>query len=149
MLWKTHLSISLAVALIVFPSITHKILFIPIVLLANFIPDIDSKESIFGKRIYFRPLQWIFSHRGIIHSYTFCTLISLVLALAYPPVALPFFLGYASHLIADSFTLDGIQPFWPIKSKVQGVVRTGSILEKQIFVISVITNVALLIRLVV
>lgn len=147
MLWRTHLVIALAVALLLLPYVTHKILFIPIILLASFLPDIDAPNSNIGGRMIFKPLHWVFSHRGFIHSYTLCALVSLLFAFFYPQFALPFFLGYSSHLIADSFTIEGILPFWPIKQRVSGIVRTGGLLEKQIFIIFIIANAALLIKL--
>ena len=75
------------------------------------------------------------SHRGFIHSLTFCLLISILLAVFIPILAIGFFLGFSLHLLADSFTKMGITPFWPYSRKAQGVLNTGGVVEKGIFFI--------------
>lgn len=147
MLWKTHLSIGIAALLYFLPYINNKPVFIAVVLISSFLPDIDSDSSYLGHNMIFRPLQWIFSHRGMIHSYTFCLGISLILALLYPPAAFPFFLGYSFHLAADSFTEKGIKPFWPMETEVRGMVRTGGPSEYAVFVVFVLIDLALLMLL--
>jgi membrane-bound metal-dependent hydrolase YbcI (DUF457 family) len=51
-----------------------------------------------------------------------------------PVIAFPFFLGYSVHLFSDSFTHEGIRPFWPSKKSSAGIVRTGGVVEKGIFI---------------
>jgi len=113
-------------------------------LLATFIPDIDSRFSTIGQKKIARLLQIFTKHRGMIHSFTFLLTITLVLVLFFPVVALGFFLGYASHLFADSFSVDGIMPFYPSKKKSCGVVRTGGRSEIIVFVIFIIADLGLL-----
>lgn len=147
MLWRTHIAISLAFAFILLPFVTNKIFFIPIVAIATFLPDIDSCESALGKKLIFRPLQWIVKHRGMIHSYTFCVLLSGIFAFIYPVVALPFFLGYSTHLLADSFTPEGINLLWPFKMQSAGKIKTGGAVEYGIFIAFVCIDILLLARL--
>jgi membrane-bound metal-dependent hydrolase YbcI (DUF457 family) len=147
MLRRTHIAIGLAIGLYFLPFINHKLLFIPIILIASVLPDIDSISSHIGKRKIFRPLQAIFVHRGPLHSYTFCVGFSFVFAFIYPVVALPFFLGYSFHLFADSFTRRGLRPFWPLKFVSSGVVRTGRIVDRTIFYTMVIIDLFLFILL--
>jgi len=134
MIGKTHLALGLAIGMFFIPHVTHKILFLPIILIASILPDIDSAHSKLGHHWYFRPLQWISKHRGMIHSFTFCVLIAAVLSLFTPSLALPFFLGYFGHLFADSFTVEGIRAFWPFGEEVNGKLRTGGAVENGIFI---------------
>ena len=40
------------------------------------------------------------------------------------------FIGYTAHLAADMLTVEGIKPLYPLsKEKIQGPLKTGSILE--------------------
>jgi membrane-bound metal-dependent hydrolase YbcI (DUF457 family) len=144
MIWKTHVAIGLAVALFFSAHVNKPLIFVPIVILASFFPDIDSGFSYIGRNPIFKPVQWTTSHRGIIHSYTFCIALSLLIALFYPILALPFFLGYSFHLFADSFTQQGIKPFWPLKTVSKGTVTTGGKVDKTIFYIFVFIDCILL-----
>lgn len=133
MINKTHLAIGTALLLLFVPHVNHKLLFIPIILLASILPDIDSAYSQVGHIKVFRPMQWFVKHRGFLHSFTMCFVFSLLLALFLPTFALPFFLGYFGHVFADSFTIDGIRPFWPLKGEISGHLRTGGAIEEGIF----------------
>lgn len=133
MLRKTHVVINLAIALNFLPRVNDKLLFLPVVLLAGLIPDLDKAFAFLGKKKIFKPLQSLSGHRSVFHSYTLCILASVFLALYFPIFALPFFLGYSVHLFADSFTVDGIRPFWPFKVVASGKVRTGGNVERAIF----------------
>jgi membrane-bound metal-dependent hydrolase YbcI (DUF457 family) len=134
MLMKTHLVIGIAVALYFIPHVNNVLIFIPVVLIASLLPDIDSGFSSLGKHRFFRPVQWTTKHRGIFHSYTLAIFVSLIFAFFVPVLALPFFLGYGFHLLADSFTPNGIRPFWPLKFVSSGVVKSGGGVENAIFV---------------
>ncbi|MEK6844496.1 MAG: metal-dependent hydrolase [Nanoarchaeota archaeon] len=147
MLKKTHLAIGLALGLYFLPFVNHKLLFIPITLLASLFPDIDCATSTLGKRKIFRPIQMIFQHRGALHSYTFCVLFSLLFAFFYPVFALPFFLGYSFHLLADSFTVNGLRPLWPLKVVSRGFTKTGGAADRSMFWIFSIVSAFLFVRL--
>ena len=64
-----------------------------------------------------------------------------------PVLALPFFLGYAMHLLTDSFTVEGIRPFWPFKSVSKGMLRVGGSIEQAIFIGFCIVDLVLLVSL--
>ncbi len=147
MIKRTHLVIGLAIALYFLPLVNHKILFIPIILISSLMPDIDSAFSQVGRKKIFRPVQMVFTHRGPLHSYTAAAFFSLVFAFFYPIFALPFFLGYSFHLFADSFTINGIKPFWPFRFQSSGVVRTGGMIDRTIFLIFVMVDIILFILL--
>jgi membrane-bound metal-dependent hydrolase YbcI (DUF457 family) len=133
MLIKTHLSITLFLILILISSVENKILFVVVAILATFLADIDSQYSTLGKKKVFRILQFFIRHRTVFHSFIFLFLLTALFVFFLPVIALPFFLGYGSHLIADSFTMRGIRPFYPLKSLAYGKLRTGSKTETSIF----------------
>ena len=147
MLMRTHLMIGLVFALVFFPYVNNKVLFIPIVLLASLAPDIDCAYSYLGRRTIFRPLQFFVRHRGVIHSFTIAIIAAVFFALIWPAAAFPFFLGYSLHLLGDSVTIDGIRPFWPWKDEVSGKIRTGGTLEYVILGLSGLVSVILIIAL--
>lgn len=145
MMMKTHLVIGAALALVLINNVNYKFLFLPIILIASILPDIDVPNSRIGNRWYFRPIQLFVNHRGIIHSFSLCVALSILVALVFPVAALPFFAGYSVHLFADSFTVEGIKPFWPLGTEVKGSVRVGGKMEEGIFAIFAIADVILLI----
>ena len=147
MLSKTHLAIGIFAAIFFFPYINNKLIFVPVVLIASILPDIDSRFSKIGKKAISRPIQLFTKHRGVFHSFTFCIIISFVFAFYIPVLAFPFFLGYALHLLADSWTPDGIRPLWPAKKELRGGVKVGGIVEQSVFVIFVILDVIFLVLL--
>lgn len=147
MIKRTHLLIGLAFALLFLPNVNNKFIFFPVVLICSLLPDIDSPSSYFGHNKIFRPLQWVSQHRGVLHSFTACIIGSAALAFFVPILALPFFLGYASHLVADSFTREGITPFWPWNRTSNGPIITGGNSEYPVFIGFLIINAILFLRL--
>jgi inner membrane protein len=147
MIKRTHLAIGLALALLFLPSVNYKLIFFPIVLICALLPDIDSPDSYFGHHRIWKPLQFVVEHRGVFHSFTLCILFSLAFAFFVPVLALPFFLGYSCHLFADSFTQEGITPFWPWKRTSTGLLRTGGSIEYGIFIGFIIADVLLFAKL--
>jgi len=79
------------------------------------------------------------------HSFSVCIILSIILAAFIPVLALPFFLGYGLHLLADTFTIEGIKVFWPFPVKSSWRVRTGSRLETTIFLVFLLVDVFALI----
>ena len=147
MLIRTHLLITLFFILLLFPIIDNKIVFTFVSLVATFIPDIDSRFSKIGQKKIARVLQFFTRHRGAIHSFTFLFLITFILILFFPIVALGFFLGYGIHLLSDSFTPDGIFPFYPSKTKYSGKIKTGGKTEIIVFIFFAVIDLIFLVRL--
>ena len=143
MLIKTHLAITLFFVLLFIPFVKLPVLFLIIALLATYLPDIDTKHSKIGHYFFMRPIQLFARHRGFVHSFTFLILITFGLVLFIPFLALAFFLGYCSHLIADSFTIEGIKPFYPHKRICCGRIRTGSIFETSLFTFFILADILL------
>jgi len=143
MLTRTHLAITVFFILLLFSSVDYKLEFIIVSVIATFIPDIDFRFSKIGNYKTSRILQLFVKHRGIMHSFTFLFIISLFLILFFPVIAFPFFLGYSLHLLADSFTIKGIKPFYPSKKNFSGKLKSGSRAEILVFVSFLITDLLL------
>lgn len=144
MLLKTHLAITVFFILLFLPSVDHKIIFCVVAIIATYLPDIDSRYSTLGRKKIARILQWFTKHRGVFHSFTFLVVGTILLVFLWPVASLGFFLGYGLHLLADSFTKDGIVPFYPLKVTSKGPVKTGSFFEIAILVIFVLSDLFLL-----
>jgi len=144
MLIRTHLLITFFFILILFSSVEDKAVFVVVALIATFIPDIDTKFSKLGKKRIFRPLQFFVSHRGFFHSFIFLGLIALVFTMFLPRIVFPFVLGYGLHLFADSLTIQGIRPLYPLKTRIRGKIKTGGRLETVVLVCFLIADLLLL-----
>lgn len=145
MLIKTHIAITIFGILLLILSVEHRLIFVVVALMATFLPDIDSRYSVVGKKKINRILQFFTKHRGITHSFVFLIGITLILLYIFPVAALGFFLGYGLHLFADSFTKNGITPFHPFsRVKSEGFITTGRKFEKFIFIGFIILDGVLL-----
>jgi membrane-bound metal-dependent hydrolase YbcI (DUF457 family) len=147
MLRRTHLAIGVGTALNLLPHVNNEYLFFVIVMIATVLPEIDSGIPNLWKGWLSDKAEEGTSHRGFLHSYTFCIPASLVIAFIYPFAALPFFLGYSFHLFADSFTVEGIRPFWPWSRVSKGIVVNGSLVENSIFWTIVFVDILLFVLL--
>lgn len=144
MMLKTHLVISIFFVLLLIPFVEYKWAFVVVAIIATYLPDIDSRYSRIGHRKIARILQWFTKHRGLFHSFSFLLIVTFFLAFFVPVIALGFFLGYGLHLFADSFTVEGIRPFYPSKNKSKGNLKTGSRMEIALFVVFLIADIGLL-----
>ena len=142
---KTHLAIGGAFALFLVSHVSYKFSFLFVTLIISLLPDIDASHSYMGHKWYFRPLQFFVKHRGLFHSFIFLAFITLMLVLFLPIVSLPFFLGYSSHLMLDSFTIEGIYPFYPFKKRIFGSIKTGGKNEIILLIIITLISVAMII----
>lgn len=143
MLLKTHLAAAVFMILLFINHINHRFIFVGMALFATIFPDADSGFSLFGKSLILKPIQFFIKHRGIIHSFTIAILVSVLLAVFMPIASFGFFIGYSTHLIFDSFTKDGIRPFWPHKSVSKGIILTGGKFEKTLFAFLIFIDIAL------
>jgi len=144
----THLMIGVTAILFLFPYVSNKWVFVPVVLIASLLPDIDTMHSYFGKHFIFRPLQWFVKHRGMLHSLTFCLGVTSIFVLFLPELSLSFFVGYGLHLFADSLTVEGIRPWWPASQVVKGSIKTNGRIEKWIFYCLILASLILLFNLI-
>lgn len=149
MFWRTHLAFSVLFLLLFLPHIESRFIFSIFVLIATFLPDIDSGFSTVGNNIFGKFLRFFVKHRGFIHSITFCVVLSVLLTLIFPPAALGFFLGYSLHLFLDSFTQEGIMPFWPLRNKSYWKIKTGGRVEDGLFLGFILADIMVLLILLV
>ena len=151
MLFRTHFMFVVFAVLLLINSVNDfygKIIFVLCAIFSSALVDIDHAESVIGKNLFFRPLQFFTRHRGMIHSFSFCFLVSLLVALFFPRASLGIFLGYSVHLLADSFTKEGIEPFWPLDYKSKGFILTGGRIEELIFVFMIPIDIILFLYLI-
>jgi len=127
------MSFAILIIILFLEHVNNKFIFVGMVLFATILPDLDSSFSSFGRHLIFRPLQFFTKHRGIVHSFTFAVIVSIILAIFWPVASLGFFIGYSVHLFCDSFTHDGVQPFWPLKVKSSGFITSGGRVEESLF----------------
>jgi membrane-bound metal-dependent hydrolase YbcI (DUF457 family) len=144
MMIRTHIALTVLFIILLISRIENGIIFSAVALAATFIPDVDTKFSTLGKKKIFRPVQMFMKHRGAFHSFTVLFVLTLILALFVPIIALPFFLGYGMHIFLDSFTVDGIAPFYPYKKRIYGAVKNGSKPENFIFMSFILVDLAIL-----
>jgi len=148
-MFKTHLAFGFLLGLfgIQYLHPHNQILFIMIVLFASALPDIDHPDSKMGKN--FKPIAFLFEHRGFFHSLWALIAVFLVFSLwlgrVYVYAAL---IGYLSHLLADMLTREGIKPIHPFSNKaIRGFIRTGTFLEFLVFMAISVFSVYKLINL--
>lgn len=102
-------------------------------------PDIDHPKSFIGRRLkpLSVPISWAFGHRGLSHSaWALAACGYAVLGPHACPYAIPFVVGYLSHLAGDLITPAGLALMWPLRRRrtfALPIMKTGSFLE-QVFV---------------
>lgn len=148
MMFKTHIVIGVFLTLVFLPFINYKLIFIPLVILSSLMPDIDSMNSYLGRHWIFRPIQIFIKHRDLLHSFSFIILLSSIFAFYLPVASFPLFLGYSGHLLADALTIEGIRPFWPLKDRIEGKIKTGGKFEDILFYFLIGVNILLILLLI-
>jgi len=152
MMYKTHLALSLNVALPIM-SLTDTLSGGGVAALAvgTLLPDIDEPSSWIGRRTrgISDMMNRAFGHRGMTHSLVAVGVVALLMIALMIffdftlVVSAAFVFGYFLHLLGDSFSKWGIAWLQPFKKKKYqsgfGIIyyTTGSIVEKLLFVILV------------
>lgn len=134
MMIRTHLAVAAFAILLFLPHVTHQAAFVIVLLGATLLPDARSVIN-FGGKQRVKPMKMFSKYKGFFHSFTFCVVVSVVLAFYLPIIAFPFFLGYGLHLLLEAWTVEGIKPFWPMKGVSKGKVKPGGIIEQTIFMV--------------
>lgn len=126
------------------------LLLIAVAAAAAVIPDLDHVSSKLGRRLppLALILNFLFSHRGFLHSVFPPLLLYFIISRISPLIAAAVLAGYISHLLLDATTTRGIRPFHPFPIRIRGFIRTNSFVEKivallLIIVISVVFSVSL------
>jgi len=140
MMFKTHIAFGSLMAILAIQLIKppQPWLFFGLMVFCASVPDIDEHKSKIGMKLEFIAyvIKTIFGHRGLFHSIFIPLAIFLILHywLGWTYIGLAIALGYISHLIADSLTIEGVNFLHPIsKFHVSGFIRTGSFLETLFF----------------
>lgn len=127
-----------------------------LLIVGSLLPDIDHPRGFLARQFYLfkrtsRGISKFVTHRGIVHSLLaalIATAAVWVVSMFYNWETLAvacFFLGFTSHLAADSLNPTGIKWLQPFsKVKVRDGIRTGSFLEKLFFSITVVLILAIL-----
>ena len=76
---------------------------LPLLLIGALLPDADSEHSLLGR---FLLLWLVLRHRGILHN--------AFLPFLFYPYSKHLAVGYFSHILLDTFTVQGVRPFQPI-----------------------------------
>lgn len=131
MMGKTHFLFGLIVGIMSISLLnpSNPYIFLFVVALFSIIPDIDSKNSILGKRT--KIFAWLMNHRGLFHSLIMLAAFSVAgFVLFGQEIGLAVFLGYASHLFLDLLTKQGIYPIYPFHHfHIRGFIKTNRITE--------------------
>jgi inner membrane protein len=155
MLFRTHIVFSLLIFLIFFKYLNldfySKIIFGLFLFIGTIFVDIDSTKSKIGHYWFFRPIQWVFSHRGMIHSLLFCLVLSLVVYLFNKNAGIGFLIGYLSHLFMDLITKEGICLFWPASSTKFSLfgIKVGGIIEEIMFVLLLLFDIFIVFKIII
>lgn len=147
MQYKTHFVTSMAVALPIMAATDTLTIGSVIALgLGAVFPDVDEPHSWIGCRTrgFSDLINKAFGHRGLTHSLfglllAFLTTVLLINLSSFPAIlGLYFTLGYALHLIQDSFSKSGVKWLLPFSDKQfqsgfgRFYYKTGSLTEKLI-----------------
>ena len=110
-----------------------KIILFLLFLVMSIFADIDIHTSFIGHKFkivsYFT--EFIFQHRGIMHSLWVAVVFYLLLKPLGYGIAV---IGYIGHLFLDALNKQGVRLFWPF-FRVRGVFACGKIVDAIIFII--------------
>lgn len=130
MRFKTHFAFAFFISLL----LKFGFVLILITLFSALLPDIDHPKSHLNKRFKITKIfSFLFRHRGLIHSLLFCLIISGIIYFLKKELAFAFLIGFLSHLFLDALTPEGINPLYPLKSKIAGPIKTSSLTESVLF----------------
>jgi len=151
MLAKTHIAFGILAGLVAlkYVPISNQLLFIALVIVGVFLPDIDHYDSKVNRSLKVtRIIPLFFGHRGFFHSIFAALLVFAGLwwwqGFIY---GAGIFVGYVSHLISDALTVSGVGFLNPIAHyKVKGIVQTGTITETFVFFLVIALDAWLLVH---
>ena len=140
MMFYTHILFGALLLLVIENYIHISLLQWAVIPLAAILPDIDTENSFISKRLPLIPL--LFSgvkHRTLTHSLVglaVATWLAFIVGyfIHHIEITFPFFIGYASHILADMLNDAGVAIFYPVKKRYRFLrIRTGSVSEMWFF----------------
>ena len=121
MIAPTHMTFSLFIYLLLMTPTGIALSWVNalVATLASMLPDLDTQSSTIGRHLRFisRPLEARFGHRTITHSLVFVAgLFVVLLPLAWwrDDLYYCFCVGYATHPLLDTMTVNGVRLFYPL-----------------------------------
>lgn len=142
MLGKTHLLMGVFLGLLLWflpLSILQKVLVLVFCIFGSLFPDIDTPKSIIGRKV--KLVGWLFRHRGFFHGIVALILFtSIIILLSNVLYGFSFALGFLSHLLLDSLSIEGVNIFG---KKFRGRFKVGGFVEKG-FQIILITGIIII-----
>ena len=143
MMYYTHLAFGFLVSLLAINlfDINNKLFFVLIAILFSIFPDIDERKSKIGRKYKKTStiINFIFGHRGFFHSIFIPLALYFVFYYINNEVGIAILVGYFAHLFMDALTKRGIRPLYPIiNKKINGPVKTNSLIEKILFLIIIL-----------
>lgn len=120
MQFKTHLLTSLTVSLPILSQVNIlNSASIAGLCVGTLLPDVDEPNSYIGRKTIFLSsiIKTLFRHRGITHSLFSITILGICLYFFFSPFLLGLTLGYALHIIEDSFSVSGVRWLLPFSNK--------------------------------
>ncbi len=146
MMYYTHLAFGLLVSLFTINlfDINNELFFVLIVIFFSIFPDIDERKSKIGKKYKKTSaiINFIFGHRRFFHSIYIPLILYLAIYNINNEMGIAILAGYFSHLFMDALTKNGIRPLYPIINKrINGFIKTNSIIEKIFFLIIILLTV--------
>lgn len=150
MMFKTHIAFGALIALFAIQYLQPKnqLLFFLVVVFGAALPDVDSPSSKIGSKV--KVIGWLFEHRGFFHSILALALFGLLFySLTKSNLySVAFVAGYASHILIDILTLEGIKPLHPLSdARLSGFIRTGHWMEFVVMVVLVVFVAVKLVRM--
>ena len=143
MLARTHVAIGILAALLAKPlfAINNTFVFVLLVCIGALLPDVDHGGSTINRMVPVTTLvPLLFRHRGFFHSIFAALILFGTFSLfnqLFVGAALAF--GYALHLLADSFTKQGVNWLYPLSTfRMAGPIETGELAETILFVFVII-----------
>ncbi|MDP6648230.1 MAG: metal-dependent hydrolase [Candidatus Woesearchaeota archaeon] len=145
-MYYTHLAFGLLVSLFTINlfDINNELFFVLIVIFFSIFPDIDERKSKIGKKYKKTSaiINFIFGHRRFFHSIYIPLILYLAIYNINNEMGIAILAGYFSHLFMDALTKNGIRPLYPIINKrINGFIKTNSIIEKIFFLIIILLTV--------
>ena len=131
-MFKTHISFGFLSGILAIPYLNpaNQILFMALVMMGALLPDVDHPKSKLGRNV--KLIGYLFEHRGFFHSFLMIPVIAFIIwhfTQSYVYI-IPLGVGYASHLVSDAITKEGIMPFHPLsRFRLRGFIRTGGFAE--------------------
>ncbi len=143
-MFRTHLAFGLFLGLLFLKYFDGSLVFLFFVGLFSVLADIDYHKSKVGKKV--KLFSWLLNkiagHRGVLHTVYFLMIVFFILiSFGKDLIGYAFLIGYSSHLFMDMLTKRGIKPFYPLKMKINGFIRTGGRIESLVFYVVLILDI--------